>query len=94
MAGGAAVAVEEATSYGLIADLSAVPDDLLLPLPEVLERGEAEPFRYCLNTSTLRGHNLSLPELVDIAAGAGYESIEPWVDEIEKYAAEAAICAI
>jgi sugar phosphate isomerase/epimerase len=60
----------------------------LLPLPDVLEHTPAEPFRYCLNTSTLRGHNLPLPELVDIAAGAGYEAIEPWIDEIEKFAAE------
>jgi 2-keto-myo-inositol isomerase len=53
----------------------------------VREKGEADPFRYCLNTSTLRGHGLALDELVDIAAAAGYEAIEPWVDEVEKYAA-------
>ncbi|MES2464288.1 MAG: sugar phosphate isomerase/epimerase family protein [Armatimonadota bacterium] len=64
------------------------PDTMLLPLPDVLEHSDAEPFRYCLNTSTLRGHKLSLPDLVDIAAGAGYEAIEPWVDEIERFAAE------
>ena len=62
-------------------------DEQLSPLPDLFERGEREPFRYCLNTSTLRGHDLSLPELVDIAAGAGYEAIEPWVDEVEKFAA-------
>jgi sugar phosphate isomerase/epimerase len=62
--------------------------DLLLPLPEVLEHSDREPFRYCLNTSTLRGHGLSLPELVDIAAGAGYEAIEPWIDEVERYEAD------
>lgn len=59
----------------------------LAPFPNIFERGEREPFRYCLNTSTLRGHGLALPELVDIAAAAGYEAIEPWVDEIEKFAA-------
>jgi 2-keto-myo-inositol isomerase len=64
------------------------PETMLLPLPDVLEHSDAEPFRYCLNTSTLRGHKLSLPELVDIAAAAGYEAIEPWIDEIERYAAE------
>ncbi|GAB4451277.1 MAG: sugar phosphate isomerase/epimerase [Armatimonadaceae bacterium] len=60
----------------------------LLPMPDILDKDESEPFRYCLNTSTLRGHKLPLNELVDIAAAAGYESIEPWVDEIEKFAAE------
>lgn len=56
-----------------------------MPLPDVLERGYSEPFRYCLNTSTLRGFKKSLPELVDIAAGAGYEAIEPWIEEIERF---------
>jgi 2-keto-myo-inositol isomerase len=79
--------VTETTSATLLADLTGIPDEELLPLPEVLEKGDAEPFRYCLNTSTLRGHNLPLDELVDIAAAAGYEAIEPWIDEIEKYAA-------
>ncbi len=60
----------------------------LLPMPDFIEKSDREPFRYCLNTSTLKGHNLTLPELVDVAAGAGYEAIEPWVGEIEKWAAE------
>ena len=60
-------------------------DESPLPLPDVLERDSAEPFRYCLNTSTLRGFNLPLWELVDIAASAGYEAIEPWISEIEAY---------
>lgn len=68
-------------------ELGELVDDAptLLPMPDVLEHGASEPFRYCLNTSTLRGHNLTLPELVDIAASAGYEAIEPWVDELEKH---------
>lgn len=49
-------------------------------------RSKAEPFRYCLNTSTLRGQGLSLPEEVEIAARAGYDAIEPWVEEIDRYA--------
>ncbi len=72
----------------LVLEERLLPSTLLLPLPDVLEHSDSEPFRYCLNTSTLRGHNLSLPDLVDIAAGAGYEAIEPWIDEIEKFVAE------
>ncbi len=49
---------------------------------------KSEPFRYGLNASTLRGHNLPLTEFVAIAAEAGYHGIEPWIDEIEKYVAE------
>jgi sugar phosphate isomerase/epimerase len=42
-------------------------------------------FRYCLNTSTIRGQKLPLPEIIDLAARAGYDAIEPWISEIEAY---------
>jgi len=44
-----------------------------------------EPFRYCFNTSTIRGQKLPLVEVVEIVAKAGYHAIEPWIDEIEHY---------
>ncbi|UCG58065.1 MAG: sugar phosphate isomerase/epimerase [Phycisphaerales bacterium] len=44
------------------------------------------PFRYCFNTSTIRGQNLSLGEEVEITAKAGYAAIEPWVHKISDYA--------
>jgi sugar phosphate isomerase/epimerase len=46
---------------------------------------ESEPFRYCLNTSTLRGQKLPLTEAVRIAAQAGYQGIEPWIEEIARH---------
>jgi len=46
----------------------------------------APPFRYCLNTATLRGHKLGIAKEIEIAAKAGYEGIEVWVDAIEAYA--------
>jgi sugar phosphate isomerase/epimerase len=42
-------------------------------------------FKYCLNTSTIRGQKLSLVEEIDIAADAGYQAIEPWISEIQAY---------
>jgi sugar phosphate isomerase/epimerase len=42
-------------------------------------------FKYCFNTSTIRGQKLSLIEEIDIAAQAGYHAIEPWIGEIEAY---------
>ena len=48
-------------------------------------RNDAEPFGYCLNMSTVRGQNLTLPEQVALAAEAGYHAIEPWIREIETY---------
>ncbi|HEX3314297.1 MAG TPA: sugar phosphate isomerase/epimerase family protein [Gemmataceae bacterium] len=44
-----------------------------------------DPFMYCLNTSTIRGQNLPITEEVDIAARAGYQAIEPWINELERY---------
>jgi len=41
--------------------------------------------RYCLNTGTIRGQKLSLEQEIDIAAQAGYDAIEPWVDKIHQY---------
>ncbi|MCK4294652.1 MAG: TIM barrel protein, partial [Planctomycetes bacterium] len=42
-------------------------------------------FRYCLNTSTIRGQNLSFDKEIEITAEAGYGAIEPWVDKINRY---------
>lgn len=43
------------------------------------------PFRYCLNTSTIRGQKLSLKEEIDVTAKAGYSAIEPWVHKINDH---------
>lgn len=45
----------------------------------------ADPFRYCLNTSTIRGQNLGIVAEVDLAAKAGYDGIEPWIRELDDY---------
>jgi sugar phosphate isomerase/epimerase len=44
------------------------------------------PFRYCLNTATIRGHKLGIVKEVEVAARAGYDAIEPWIDSIGEYA--------
>ena len=43
-------------------------------------------FRYCLNFATLQGYKLGVAEMVEIAAKAGYQAIEPWVNGIHTYA--------
>lgn len=48
--------------------------------------GGEQPFRYCLNMSTIRGQNLSLPDEIDVAAKAGYDAIEPWLGKLNEYA--------
>jgi sugar phosphate isomerase/epimerase len=51
----------------------------------------SDPFGYCLNTSTVRlpegqwGKSRPVVELVEIAAKAGYQAIEPWIAELDEY---------
>jgi sugar phosphate isomerase/epimerase len=53
-------------------------------LGKSLEKKEAK-FIFSLNTSTIRGQKLALPEMIEIAARAGYDGIEPWIMEIDAY---------
>jgi sugar phosphate isomerase/epimerase len=52
------------------------------------QREKPHAFGYCLNTSTVRdkdGKSRPLVELIDIAAKAGYDAIEPWISEINDH---------
>ncbi|WP_296705958.1 sugar phosphate isomerase/epimerase [Algoriphagus sp.] len=42
---------------------------------------------FCLNTSTIRGQKLTLPEMIETSAKAGFDGMEIWVNEIEAYLA-------
>jgi sugar phosphate isomerase/epimerase len=46
------------------------------------------PFRVALNTSTIRGYQLSIQEQIRVAAAAGYQGIEPWFSDIEAFTAQ------
>ncbi|HXB43559.1 MAG TPA: sugar phosphate isomerase/epimerase family protein [Puia sp.] len=43
------------------------------------------PFRFCLNTSTIRGQRLGLLSNIDIAAKARYDGVELWVSDVQEY---------
>lgn len=58
--------------------LLAGPDDLP-------DRAPTQPFRYCLNTATIRGQKLGIVKEIEVAVQAGYDAIEPWVDSIGDY---------
>src|SRR2546428_14156200 len=49
-------------------------------------RPAIEPFGYCLNTSTIRGHNLSIAAEADIPAEAGHEAIAPRIGNVQECA--------
>ncbi len=40
-------------------------------------------FICCLNTATIMGHRIALPQAIELAAKAGYSAMEPWIREIE-----------
>ncbi|MGC9034634.1 MAG: sugar phosphate isomerase/epimerase family protein [Verrucomicrobiia bacterium] len=42
-------------------------------------------FVYCLNTGTIRGQKLRLDKIVEVAAKAGFQAIEPWISDVEDY---------
>jgi sugar phosphate isomerase/epimerase len=44
-----------------------------------------QAFAIALNTSTIRGQKLPLAAEIEIAARAGFQGIEPWVNEIDEH---------
>ena len=59
-----------------------------LPVHELhaAEKNEM-PVRFALNTSTIRGQKLTIDKQVAIAIEAGYDGIEPWIGDINKFIA-------
>ena len=45
----------------------------------------AGPFRFCLNTSTIMGQKPGLEHSIEIAAMAGYDGVELWINDIQQY---------
>jgi 2-keto-myo-inositol isomerase len=43
------------------------------------------PFLFCLNTATIRGQKLGLVKELEVAAQAGYQGIEPWIESIDSF---------
>ncbi|MEX2593808.1 MAG: sugar phosphate isomerase/epimerase [Anditalea sp.] len=72
----------------IIKTLGIGPAFFLVPqLPEVTKDLETN-FRYCLNTSTIRGQNPGILKYVEIASKAGYDGIELWIEDIKSYLEE------
>jgi sugar phosphate isomerase/epimerase len=83
---------EPVTRRALLAGAAAAGTTAVLAAePKPTDPKPAEPFGYCLNTSTVRllegqwGKSRPILELIDITAKAGYQAIEPWVAELDEY---------
>jgi len=56
-------------------------------VPNTAKADEKRPhgFTYCLNTATIRGQKLPIDKEIGVAAEAGYDGIEPWLDGINRH---------
>ncbi len=45
----------------------------------------APDFRYCLNTSTINGSKVPIRKQIQIAADAGYDSVEIWIRDVQAF---------
>jgi len=43
------------------------------------------PFRFCFNTSTIRGQELAIEDEIELVGKAGYDGIELWMNKIQSY---------
>lgn len=68
-------------SVSLASGIALVPQ---LAFSREQQRSPAK-FKYCLNTSTIRGKKPGLIKYVEIAARAGYDSLELWLPDIKEY---------
>lgn len=49
------------------------------------EKKAAGQFRFCLNTSTISGQKSGLKKYLEVAAQAGYDGVEVWVQDVKEY---------
>ncbi|MCF2505024.1 sugar phosphate isomerase/epimerase [Dyadobacter sp. CY107] len=54
-------------------------------LPAEAAKIKAQPFIYSLNMSTLRGHKLGFRKELEVAAKAGFGSVEIWINTLQDY---------
>jgi 2-keto-myo-inositol isomerase len=54
-------------------------------LPVDLSKSKNPTFIYSLNMSTLRGHKLGFRKELEVAAKAGYGSVEIWINTLQDY---------
>ena len=55
------------------------------PLAHSQTKKKPSTFKFCLNTSTIMGQKPGLKNSIDIAARAGYDSLELWVMDVQAY---------
>ncbi|MEO1527779.1 MAG: sugar phosphate isomerase/epimerase family protein [Planctomycetota bacterium] len=71
----------------LAATAAASTASLLPPTLASADDGKPVLFdcSFALNTSTIRGQKLSIEQQIDVTAESGYDGIEPWLRDIDKF---------
>ncbi|MBL7698193.1 MAG: sugar phosphate isomerase/epimerase [Chitinophagaceae bacterium] len=67
--------------FGASASLTLLPDFLGAMSAPAKDKN----FIYCLNTATIREHNLGLVGELEAASAAGYDGVEIWMDTLQAY---------
>ena len=65
--------------------LTATSGLALIGPSAVADKKKDKKFVFSLNTSTISGQKLGIEKYIDIAARAGYDSIEPWIGDLKDY---------
>ncbi|MBN1816759.1 MAG: sugar phosphate isomerase/epimerase [Sedimentisphaerales bacterium] len=55
------------------------------PLRAAAAARKADPFRYCLNAALVMGYKLDILKQIELASQAGYDAIEPWVQDVRAF---------
>lgn len=70
---------ESLKAFGIVAGAMALPHVALSKEHSIRQ------FKFCLNTSTIRGQKIGLTKMIETAARAGFDSLELWVADVKEY---------
>jgi 2-keto-myo-inositol isomerase len=70
-------------AIGLTAGAAVLSEAAVMAAPIAPKAGNG--FVYSLNMSTIRGHNLGFIKELEVAAKAGFTSVEIWIDTLQTY---------
>ena len=78
------------TRRNALKSLSLVAGSTVLPasFTHAAEKQDKSVFSYCLNTSTISGQKTGFLKEFEITAKAGYNGIEIWIRDLQKYVEE------
>jgi 2-keto-myo-inositol isomerase len=71
---------ESLKALGLVAGATTLPS-----LAFSQQKKSPSQFKFCLNTSTIRGQKLGLVKMIETAAKGGFDSLELWVMDVKEY---------